>query len=170
MFPDIIRFIFVGILLLLLQFFVVQEVNFGTWIKPMPYIYILFILPFQTNRFLVLFTGFLMGFVLDSISDTYGMHAAAGVSLAFIKYHSDRLILDVDAIQLQGNSFLTPAWKGFGYFAIYTLALTFLHHVVFFSLDYFKLSAFFLILAVSFLSSIVSFLFILLFFSLGTRK
>ena len=170
MFLDILRYIFIGLLLVLLQFYLVQEVNFGTWIKPLPYIYLLFILPFQSNKFLSLFIGFALGFFLDAISDTYGMHAAAGVSLAFIKHYVDKGLIDIDAIQLQGYSYLTPGWKGFRFYAVYTLLLIFIHHFIFFSLDYFKFSSFFLILAVSIFSTIVSFLFILLFLSVSGRR
>lgn len=170
MFLELIRFTFIGILLLLLQFFLVQEINFGTWIKPMPYIYLILILPFQTNKFATLLVAFLLGFVLDSFSDTYGMHASAAVTLAFIKHYSDRWLLDIDAIQLQGNSILVPSWKGFAYFSTYYLVLIFIHHLIFFGLDYFKLSAFFITLAVAFFSTIVTFLFILLFYSISGRK
>jgi hypothetical protein len=137
---------------------------------PMPYIYLIFILPFSMNRFLTLFIAFALGFLLDGMSDSFGKNAAAGVVLAFVKHYADRTLLDIDSIQLQGYNYLTPAYKGFRYYAVYTLVLCFLHHLVFFSLDYFKFSAFFTILWVSLLSCIATFLFILLYFSIAGRR
>jgi hypothetical protein len=167
---DGLRYALIGLLLLIIQFFLIQNVNFSTWIQPMPYVYLLFILPFSMNRFLVIGIAYLMGFILDSASDTYGMHASAMVTLAFAKSYIDKWLLDIDSIQLQGNNFLTPSYKGFRYYAVYTLLLLLLHHLVFFSLDYFKFSAFFTILTVSILSSVVSFLFILLYFAVSGRR
>jgi hypothetical protein len=118
----------------------------------------------------VLFISFALGFTLDSIGDTYGLHAASCVSLAFIKHHADRTILNIEAVQLQGNSFLTPSFKGFSLYAAYTLSLVFVHHVIYFSLDYFKFSAFFTILAISILSTLVTFLFMLLYLSVMRKN
>jgi hypothetical protein len=167
---DGLRYALIGILLLLVQFYFIQNVNFSTWIQPMPYVYLLFILPFSLNRFLILGIAFFMGFVLDGMSDTYGMHAAAAVTLAFVKHYTDRVLLDIDSIQLQGNNYLTPSYKGFRYFATYMLLLILLHHLVFFSLDYFKFSSFFVIVTVSLLSTIASFLFILLYFLISGKR
>ena len=167
---DGLRYALIGILLLLIQFFFIQNVNFSTWIQPMPYVYLLFILPFAMNRFLVLGIAFFMGFILDSISDSYGMHAAASATLAFVKVYSDKWFIDTDSIQLQGYNYLTPSYKGFRYYAIYTMLLVFIHHIVFFSLDYFKITAFFTVVSLAFLSTIASFLFILLYFIVSGRR
>lgn len=167
---DSIRYVLLALLLILIQFFLVQQVNFGSWILPMPYIYLLFIIPFSLNRFGVLFLAFGMGYLLDGISDSYGMNAAATVTLAFAKYYADKWFIDTDSIQLQGYNNLTPAYKGFGYYAVYTLILIFLHHLVFFSLNYFKFSAFFTIIGVALGSSVATFLFILLYSTIAGRR
>jgi hypothetical protein len=170
MFLDGLRYFLIGLLLISLQFFLIQEVNLGTWIKPMPYIFLIFILPFELNKYAVLFISFALGFALDSIGDTYGLHAASCVSLAFIKHHADRTILNIEAVQLQGNSFLTPSFKGFSLYAAYTLSLVFIHHLIYFSFDYFKFTAFFTIIAISFLSTLVTFLFMLLYLSVMRKN
>ncbi|MBL7812592.1 MAG: hypothetical protein JNL57_10255 [Bacteroidetes bacterium] len=140
-----------------------QEINFGTWIKPMPYIYLIFIFPFSFNRFAVLGTAFLMGAVLDAFSNTPGHHAAACTVLAFARIHTDTQLVDRDAVQLQGYHNIQPGFKGFTYFAVYTTLLTLLHHLVFFSFMYFKISAFFLIILVSLLSTLATFALMMLY-------
>lgn len=136
----------------------------------MPYIYVIFILPFSFNRYGLLMLAFLTGFLLDSISNTYGMHAAACTTLAFAKYYSEKWILDVDSIQLQGYQFVAPGYKGMPFYSIYITVLIFIHHFVFFQLNYFKLSAFFTVMAVSILSTILTFAFILLFRALFSKS
>ncbi|MBS3913153.1 MAG: rod shape-determining protein MreD [Bacteroidetes bacterium] len=167
---DGLRYTIIALLLLVIQFFFIQNINFSTWIQPMPYLYLLLILPFSMNRFLVLGIAFFMGFLLDSVGDTYGMHAASMVTLAFAKVNIDKRILDIDSIQLQGYNYLTPQYKGFRYYAVYTLLLIWLHHIVFSILNYFKFSAVLQIIGVSGLSTIFTFLFILLYATVAGRR
>ncbi len=160
---EIFRYIISGIILVLLQFFLVQEINFGGWIKPMPYILFLFTLPFTLNRFALLFIAFFTGLFLDAISNTGGIHAAACISLAAARSWTDSNLLNTDAIILQGFKYLTPAYKNFRYFATYILALTFIHHLVYFTLDYYSFRAFLTAFFVSILSTAGSFGLMLLF-------
>lgn len=165
-----IRYFLVGLLLIVIQFFLIQQVNFGTWVLPMPYVYLILILPFQMNRFAVLIIAYLTGFLLDGISDSNGLHAAACTTLAFARHFADKLLLDTDSIQLQGMNYLTPSYKGFRYYFIYTSLLVLIHHLVFFSLNYFKFTAFFTIIWVSLLSTLATFVFILLYFAIAGRR
>ena len=160
---ELLRYVLGALILIMLQFFLIQEVNFGTWIKPMPYILFLFTLPFSFNRFAVLLSGFMAGFILDAMSNTGGLHAASTVTMAFAKILTDEKLLDTDAIQLQGYKYLSPGYKGFRYFAVYVLALTIIHHLVYFSLDYFRFSAIPLVLIVTILSSAATFGLLLLY-------
>lgn len=170
MFIDSLRYFAIGLLLLFLQFFLLEQINFGTWIQPMPYVFIILILPFSMNRFLKLFMAFLLGFILDSIGNTYGMHAAAAGFMCFARIYADKWFIDTDAIQLQGYNYVTPAYKGSRFFAQYWLIFILIHHLIFFSLDYFKWSNFFTILFVSLFSSIATFLFILLYRFISPRR
>lgn len=163
MFLDSLRYIGIGLLLLALQFFLLEQINFGTWVQPMPYIYLIFILPFSMNRFMKLFIAFFLGFVLDRITNCYGMHAAAASAMCFMKIYADQWFLDTDAIQLQGYNFVTPAYKGNTFFLRYISIFILIHHLIFFVLDYFKWASLFTAMLVTILSSIATILFILLF-------
>ena len=166
---EILRYILTGIILVLLQFFLIQEINFGTWIKPMPYILFLFTLPFTLNRFALLFIAYFTGWFLDALSNSGGIHSAACITLAAARIWTDRTILNTDAIILQGYKYLSPSFKNFRYFATYILSLTVLHHLMFFTLDYW-FSSFFTVLFVSILSTAASFGFMLLFRILANIK
>ncbi|MEM7571726.1 MAG: hypothetical protein AAF433_02445 [Bacteroidota bacterium] len=82
---NIIRF---GVLLLL-QVFLFQQVNWGWGEEDVLFIYIypLFILmlPIQMFRPFVIALGFLMGLGVDLFYDTLGMHAAAGTFAAYLR-------------------------------------------------------------------------------------
>jgi hypothetical protein len=167
---EILKYILSGFILVLLQFFLIQEINLGTWIKPMPYILILFTLPFSLNRYALLFIAFFIGLFLDALSNTGGLNTAACITLAVSRVWVDSKILNTDAIILQGYKSLTPAYKNFRYFAVYTLSLTFIHHWIYFTMEYFRFTAFFTIIFVSLLSTAASFGFMLLFRILANIK
>ena len=82
---NIIRF---GVLLLL-QVFLFQQVNWGWREEDILFIYIypLFILmlPIQMFRPFVIVLGFVMGLCVDLFYDTLGMHAAAGTFAAYLR-------------------------------------------------------------------------------------
>ena len=73
------------IILVLLQVLVLNHINFLGYINP--YLYILFIIlyPVKNSRSLFIFLSFLLGISVDLFSDSGGVHAAASVTLAFIR-------------------------------------------------------------------------------------
>ena len=72
---------FWAVFLLLLQIFVLNNINFFSSINPYLYVAIIFIFPLYKNRFIILIFSFLYGLALDSFTDTGGIHA---FSLLFV--------------------------------------------------------------------------------------
>lgn len=72
-------------MLLLVQVLVLNHINFLGYINP--YLYVLFIIlfPIKNNRMLFIFLSFLIGLMVDVFSDTGGIHAAASVTIAFLR-------------------------------------------------------------------------------------
>lgn len=157
---ELFRYFIGAVILVLLQHLVINQIRFGEYLQPMPYIYVLLIIPFYTNRFVQLIFAFLMGYALDILSNTNGMNAAACVILVYAKVYSENRIIDKEAIELQGSNFVSLHAKGFRYYASYIGLLIFIHHFVYFFLDYFKFSQFFTVLLVSLLSTISTFVLI----------
>ena len=81
LFSNIIRFI----ALVLLQVLICNQMNFLGSISP--YIYVLFILiyPVKNNRLSFILISFVLGILIDVFMDTGGAHAAASVTIAYMK-------------------------------------------------------------------------------------
>ncbi|AEH01368.1 rod shape-determining protein MreD [Lacinutrix sp. 5H-3-7-4] len=138
------------ILLLLLQVLVLSHVNFMGYINP--YLYILFIAlyPIKNNRMLFILISFLLGLFIDMFLDSGGMHAAAAVTIAFIRpaalKFSFGAIYEHQAVKFSNTDF----GQRLSYFTI----LTIIHHFVLFLLDFFNFSKIILILKNTLYSSI----------------
>lgn len=133
---NIIRFL----ILLLFQVLVLDNVRMGGYLNP--YIYVLFILlmPFETPRWLLLVTAFLMGVSVDLYTNTLGMHAAASVFMAFLR----PWVLSVFAPRdgYEPETFPRIFFYGFNWFLRYSLVMVFLHHLALFYIEAFHFQDF----------------------------
>ena len=137
-FKNILRFI----ALVLLQVFILNNIQFSGYINP--YLYVLFIimLPFNTSKWSLIILGFLLGLSVDILSNTPGLHAAATVFVAFtrpfvIKLGNKRQDYETTA--------LSPSIKelGFQWFFTYSFIIVALHHFFLFFLEEFNFHEFF---------------------------
>jgi len=133
---NIIRFV----LLMLLQVLVLDTVQFGGYV--IPYVYLLFILllPFDTNKSLLLVLAFFTGLGMDFFENTLGLHAAAVVFMAFarpgvIKFYFPTL--EYTKAENPGLSKL-----GVTGFLKYTFTLVFFHQILLTFLEVFSLRDF----------------------------
>lgn len=157
---DYLKIILGIILAVLVQYFIVDQINFGPYVKPYMYLLSFLFLNFERNKYAQLGLAFFAGFFMDLLHQSYGMHTAACIAMLYFKIKAEGAILNTEAISLQGNHHLTPKYRGFRFYAIYFCILIALHHLVFFSLDYYKWTSFLTIIISTVLSSIVSFAFI----------
>ena len=134
---SIVRFVF----LVLIQAFVLQNINMGGFINP--YLYILFVLwlPVDTEKSLVMFLAFLLGISVDVFTNSIGMHAAACVAMAFARPYVLKLISPRDDYELGTKPKVINL--GWTWFLLYGSLLTFIHHFVLFSLEVFRFGEFF---------------------------
>ncbi len=153
---NIIRFI----LLVILQIFIFNNIQFSGFINP--YIYILFIilLPFETPRWAILFLGFLLGFSIDIFSQTLGIHSASTVFLAFCRPGILNMIAPRDGYE--AGTFPRLYFYRFNWFLKYTTFMVFIHHLFLFYVEAFTFSDFFITLLRVILSSIFSIILIVL--------
>lgn len=159
---NIIRFV----LLVLIQVLVLNNIQFLGYINP--YIYILFILsmPVQTKRWITLTLAFGLGLVIDSFSNTMGMHAFAAVLIAFLRSGIIKIFTS-----LEEGSNPTPSFHSFGVAAYvkYVVLMVFLHHTTLFLLEAFTFQHFWIIIGKIFFSSLVTILLILGYQSLNKK-
>lgn len=155
-FKNIGRFIF----LILFQVLILNNIQFNGYINPYLYIYFILLLPFETPRWLLLLSAFLLGLSLDAFTNTFGLNAAACVLMAFVRPFV------ISAIST-GTEFMighSPSLKnqGFKWFAYYSITLILIHHFSLFYLEIFRFSEFFQTLLRVLLSSAFTLLLVFL--------
>ncbi|PKP53881.1 MAG: rod shape-determining protein MreD [Bacteroidetes bacterium HGW-Bacteroidetes-1] len=133
---NIIRFI--G--LILLQVLVLNNIRFGGYINP--YVYILFVmmLPFAMPGWMLLLAGFGMGLVVDMFMSTPGLHAGAGVFIAFAR----PFVVQLATGSKEPENVSDPSLSKMGsrWWFSYTVTLVFAHHFILFFLESFSFSQF----------------------------
>lgn len=139
MIREILRYTFLLTLVLLIQLLVFSRLNIAYLFKPQVYVWFLFILPFSHNRYGLLFVAFGTGLIVDTLSNTYGLHAGACTFLALARSITD-LRLNTDAALREGM--LRPGTRmlGLGGYLLYISALTFGHHFLYFFYEAFRIS------------------------------
>ncbi len=160
------RLFLIAAVLAFLQAFIIQQVDMGVWLRPMPYLLLFFITPININKYGILVGGFFFGLFIDILAGNFGIHAASIVVVLYAKNFIDQRFIDYDSLKLQGETYVTVNTKGWLFFAYYALSIIAIHHLTFFMLDYFELVSFFRMLLSTVISAIGSFLLILLFKSI----
>lgn len=138
------------IILVLLQVLVLNYINFLGYINP--YLYILFILlyPLKNNRVVFILLSFFLGLSIDMFSDSGGVHAAAAVSIAFIR----PFVLKFSFGAVYDHQTMKFSNVEFGSKLTYFTIMTLIHHFILFSLEIFNLFKIILILQNTLFSSI----------------
>ncbi|MDG1394461.1 MAG: rod shape-determining protein MreD [Flavobacteriaceae bacterium] len=155
---------FVG--LVLLQVIVCNNINFLGYINPNIYVLFVLLYPVANNRLLFIFLSFLLGLSVDMFLDSGGTHAAASVTIAYIRplflKFSFGAIYEYHAVKFSKTD-LTQR-------LIYFLILIFIHHFILFSLVVFDQNELLLIFKHTFYSSMFTLLLCLLLSSLFSNK
>jgi len=128
-------------LLLILQLFVLNNIQLSGYVNP--YLYILFImtLPFEAPIWIVLLSSFSMGILIDMFNDTGGLHASVCVFVAYIRKPILRFISPREGYD--ASAVPTLNYLGFGWYIWYAGLMVFIHHFTFFYLEAFRFSEFF---------------------------
>ncbi|MCF8298941.1 MAG: hypothetical protein K9J13_15440 [Saprospiraceae bacterium] len=153
---NIIRFV----VLILVQVFILNNIRLGGYINPYLYVYFILLLPFETPKWLLLISAFFLGLSVDYFSDTMGMHAAASVLMAF----SRPLVLSLISSRREYEQGIKPSILdlGFRWFFTYSLILVAIHHLLYFYLEVFRTTEFFITLYRAFISIVFTILLIIL--------
>jgi rod shape-determining protein MreD len=148
------RNIFRFFAVLLFQVLVMDNVMINGYM--IPYIYLLFIilLPFETPRWVQLFSGFALGLAMDLFTGTAGIHTAATVLAAFIRPYLLGLLASRDGYE--PDTFPRIHYYGFLWFLKYTILIVLIHHLALFYLEVFQLKFFFSTLLRVVLSTILT--------------
>jgi len=155
----VLRYFLYAIILFFLQILLFNHVAIGQGLIPFVYILILLLLPIDLHKTIPLIFAFAFGLFLDLSNDTLAYNTGAFVIIAFVRPLVLQLLAPGDGYEAgKLPSFYN---MGFGWFLFYSFILVFLHQFVYFSLDAFVFSKFFVVLAKTFVNTIYSVAFIL---------
>ena len=168
MLNEIIRNIIRYAILVGVQVLIIKNIELGRFINP--FIYVLFIigLPFETPKWLLLLSAFVMGITIDMFYDTAGMHAAACVFIAYIRPGVLKLFSPRDGYEFGTQP--TIQYLGVPWFLSYSAILIVLHHFILFYIEIFRLSEFFSTFFRVIISSIFTILLVVISQYLFNRK
>ncbi|WP_290697522.1 rod shape-determining protein MreD [Lacinutrix sp.] len=146
------------VVLILLQVLLFSNINFMGYINPYPYVLFIFLFPVKNNRMVFILISFLLGLFIDMFLDSGGIHAAAAVTIAFIRpaalKFSFGAVYDHQAVKFNNVDF--------GQRVTYISILTIIHHFILFSLEIFNFSKILLVLQNTLFSSIFTIILCLL--------
>lgn len=159
---NIVRFV----ILLLLQVVLCNQINFLGYINPYIYIIFIFLFPVREDRLILLLVSFMLGMLVDLFSDSGGVHAAAAVSLAYVR----PILLKSSFGMLYEHQTIKFSSTEIGSLITYISFGTVIHHLILFSLEIFNISNILLILKKALFSSIFTIILSILIIILFSRK
>ena len=156
--------IFQFFLLVFLQSFLLNHINFFGFINPNLYLLFIIVYRLNGNTTLLIILGFALGLLIDLLSQGSGGHTVATLTIAFLRPYiikfSFGVNYDVPMGMIKG-SLLTQR-------LLYLSLIIFVHHLVLFNVIYFSFDNILTIFKNTIFSSF--FTFILVFISLGFFK
>lgn len=155
------------IALVLLQVLVLNHINFFGNLNPQIYIIWIFLFPIKKNQSLFLIASFFLGLSVDFFSDSGGIHAAATLFIAFIRLPILKIILKKSDFDYFLFNLRTIS---IGKIFLFISTLTFIHHLIIFTLEYFSFNAFITIITNTLYTSIFTILVCILGILLFVKK
>lgn len=164
-----VRFIVQFVLILSIQVFVLNDIIIKSSISilgipafiPMLYPLILLLLPVNTNHWVGMTLGFVVGLVMDMFCNTPGMHAAACVLLCYVRPYLLKLFFQQTVKEL-GDTVPSLFRMGFKSFLLYVAMAILIHHFFFYIVQIWSFKNIFYILFKTLISGLLSLLLILI--------
>lgn len=156
----IIRNILRFFVLILVQVLIIKNIELGRFINPFIYVLFIIVLPFETPKWLLLISSFVIGITIDMFYDTSGMHAAACVLMGYIRPGILKLFSPRDGYEFGTQP--TIQYLGIPWFLSYAGIMVVLHHLILFYIEVFRLHEFFSTLFRVIVSSIFTLLLVVI--------
>jgi rod shape-determining protein MreD len=147
------------VVIVLIQVAIMNNLQFSGFVNPYFYILFILLLPVNIPNYQLLFSGFLLGITIDIFANTPGIHASATVFVSFLRpflfnsYNFD----DKEKV-------LIPSLRNIGVrsFVKYAALMILIHHFFLFFIEVFSFSGFLYTMLRAVLSSIFTFVVILI--------
>ncbi len=158
------RYIFLFILMVLMQVLLFNNIRISGYINPQVYLFYVLMLPVHIRGYVLLLSAFLLGFTVDVFTDSMAIHAMATVFMAFCR----PAVLRILTIKASLESMESPAFSSLGTFSLvlYAFTLILLHHVALFFLEIFRFNELIQTLSRAVASAFVTLVFVLIAFAL----
>lgn len=129
------------LVLIALQVLVLNRVHLFGFLNPYLYVLFILLLPFETPRWLLLLSSFLLGLLVDSFANSYGLHTASATLMAFVR----PVVLRLLTSRKEYEPGLQPGIRdlGINWFLSYAGISIFVHHFALCFLEAFRMSEFF---------------------------
>jgi len=122
--------------LILMQVFVFNYVQWFGFLNPFVYLLFLVLLPLEIPKSVQYIIAFVTGFIVDAFFHTYGIHAFACVLMMFLR---PNIILILNGLKpLDSGVKPVPGFKDFNWILIYTFLLVFAHQITVTALETFQ--------------------------------
>lgn len=153
--------------LFIIQITILDNIQLHSYIYINIYILAILVLPYGMKKVTVLFLAFLFGLIMDLANNTMGIHAAATTFLAYIRPKLLQFTLNREQIdEIEG----THKMRNLGWFLKYTSFSVLAYNIVLILAEAFS----FVNIGITFMriscSSIVSYIFILLYYFIAIKK
>ena len=152
------------LLLLLLQSFLLNNINFFGFINPNLYLLFVIVYRLDGNSTYLIILSFILGILLDLLTQGSGGHTIASLTIAFLRSFIIRFSFGVNYYVPMGMIKGSPLSQRL----LYLLLIIFIHHMVLYSVIYFSYSNIIAIIKNTLFTSL--FTFILVYISLGLFK
>ncbi|MBO7570780.1 MAG: hypothetical protein J6T48_01355 [Bacteroidales bacterium] len=155
------KYILYFFVLLLVQTLILDQISVSVYVNAFVYILFIMMLPIETNKYMVLLLGLLMGLGVDLFDSTLGLHASGGVLVAFVRTFALDIFSPHDGYE--ANKQLSVRNYGYYWFFKYAITLILVHHLWIFFFENLSFANIFFTLGKVVISSATSFVVILLF-------
>ena len=156
------------IALVLIQVLIMNRINFYGFLNPYVYILFIMLLPFETPGWLILLLSFVTGITIDLFGGTLGLHAASSVFAGFMRPMIIKFVGEKPEYDITTQPKLQQ--MGLKWFIAYALLMIFAHHLFLNILDVFSFNEFWQTLLRVIVSTLFTFLFIMLFEYIFTSR
>lgn len=169
---SILTYFFSFILLILIQVFILNNINLFGYINPFLYLLFILSLPFKIKHTPLIIISFLVGYIVDLLSGgIIGLHAASAVLIGFIRPF---IIRGISSNESEYDTKSNPSLNnmGFKWYITYCMLLVGIHHLVYYYLECFTFSSFFTTFFQSLFNAIFTIFVIIIYqmISLKSRK
>ena len=147
-------------LFVFIQIYILNQVLFNGYINPYFYIMLIICLPQITPKWFLIIFGFFLGLSIDLFSGSLGFHSTSCILISFLKPSIEKIIIPKNTISNEQDILMERL--GFKMFSIYAFIMISIHHIILFILAHFRISSLENMLGKVFLSSIITFIIIII--------